>query len=590
MPQISENGITILSQIPNEPGTKKNAETDVILQIYQTQKNENVKNNIFSVSMMDMHQKYTGFLIKYQQGESPNIGDIIHIHSVTIAYLNNNKTKIYIVKNFDTIEKNVPLVSNEKYENYSSKKNNTNINNYNEINDNSEKPLLDFKSKNGDFDDSRCIKLSNLTTFTKNIHLYVKCIKKSDIKKFNSKNGQGQLFNLVISDVDGFEMCCTAFNNVVDKLYNNIFEGKIYEITGGFLKINDKKFSSVKSDYRITFDDKTIIKEVPDNGSFRESICNFTKINEICNLSNSSVIDIIGYIIEVGDVKNVNTKNGGQNVRHIIIGDNSGYKINITLWKPFSERDIFNNEFIAFKNLKVSEFNNVKKLSSTEATSMIIKPNYQKEIEEIQNYLNNNHINDFKDLNSSIERNFDNYSSIELSYIKDLLDYNMNIEEQSKNQIKFRAVVENIHHNEKNYYAGCIECKKKLVQQENNDGYICQNCNKNFTEPKYYYTLTCKVRDLTGETWIEMFGDTANKFLNIPVEEYKEIIINNDQTKISEISEKIEFKEFIFTGKVRINTYNNISKKRISVYRVDEINHKVESEKLIKLFNSILVF
>ena len=33
MPQISENGITILSQIPNEPGTKKNAETDVILQI-----------------------------------------------------------------------------------------------------------------------------------------------------------------------------------------------------------------------------------------------------------------------------------------------------------------------------------------------------------------------------------------------------------------------------------------------------------------------------------------------------------------------------------------------------------------------------
>ena len=87
-----------------------------------------------------------------------------------------------------------------------------------------------------------------------------------------------------------------------------------------------------------------------------------------------------------------------------------------------------------------------------------------------------------------------------------------------------------------------------------------------------------------------MFGDTANKFLNIPVEEYKEIIINNDQTKISEISEKIEFKEFIFTGKVRIHTYNNISKKRISVYRVDEINHKVESEKLIKLFNSILVF
>ena len=164
----------------------------------------------------------------------------------------------------------------------------------------------------------------------------------------------------------------------------------------------------------------------------------------------------------------------------------------------------------------------------------------------------------------------------------------MNIEEQSKNQIKFRAVVENIHHNEKNYYAGCIDCKKKITYQEN-EGYFCQFCNKHFLEPKYYYTLTCKVRDLIGETWVEMFGDTAAKFLNVPVQEYKEIIVNNDQTKISEINDKIEFKEFIFIGKVRINTYNNISKKRISVFRVDEINQKNESEKLIKLFSSLLI-
>ena len=218
---------------------------------------------------------------------------------------------------------------------------------------------------------------------------------------------------------------------------------------------------------------------------------------------------------------------------------------------------------------------------------MIINPNYPEEIEEIQNYINNN--NEFKELSYySQEKNYDNYSPIELSYIKDWISDNIPIEEQSKNTIKFRAVVENIHHNEKNYYAGCIDCKKKITYQEN-EGYFCQFCNKHFLEPKYYYTLTCKVRDLTGETWVEMFGDTAAKFLNVPVQEYKEIIVNNDQTKISEINDKIEFKEFIFIGKVRINTYNNVSKKRISVYRVDEINNKVESEKLIKLFSSLLI-
>jgi hypothetical protein len=148
--------------------------------------------------MMDMHQKYTGFLIKFQQGETPNVGDIIHIHSITIAFLNKDKTKIYIIKNYDIIEKNVPLVTSiDNLENSKIKKNNIE-----ETENLNEKPMLDFKNKNGEFDDSRCMKLSNLTTFTRNIHLYVKCVKKSEIKKFTTKNGPGQLFNLIISDVD----------------------------------------------------------------------------------------------------------------------------------------------------------------------------------------------------------------------------------------------------------------------------------------------------------------------------------------------------------------------------------------------------
>ena len=57
----------------------------------------------------------------------------------------------------------------------------------------------------------------------------------------------------------------------------------------------------------------------------------------------------------------------------------------------------------------------------------------------------------------------------------------------------------------------------------------------------------------------------------------------------NEINSKIDFKEFIFIGKVRINTFNNISKKRISVFRCEEINQKSESEKLIKFFSTIFI-
>jgi replication factor A1 len=176
---------------------------------------------------------------------------------------------------------------------------------------------------------------------------------------------------------------------------------------------------------------------------------------------------------------------------------------------------------------------------------------------------------------------------VEISYLKDLLDDNYLLDDQNRNTIKIRAYIDFMNHSEKNYYPGCFDCKKKLSQDQ--DGWFCQTCNKKFNEPKYYFTINCKVRDLTGESWIEMFGDTASKFLGISVEEYKDIIINNDQSKINELIKKIDYKEFFFYGKVRISTYNNITKKRIAVYRFEGINQKVESEKLIKLFSTILV-
>ena len=586
--KISENGISILESLPNEPGKRSNSDTNVILQIYSSQKTEKAT-NVFSVTMIDLHQKYSGFLMKYPQDDKPNVGDIIHIHKVSIAFLNKDKTKIFYLREFETIAKNMPFVkSPDSLENCSKKKflekENEKKNEYDE-NSYNEKNYINQKTKNGDFDDSNCLKLSNVTTFSKNLHFYVKCLKKTEIKHYNSKNGPGQLFNIIICDVDGFEMSCTAFNNTVDKLYNLLTEGKIYEIKGGFVKINDKKYSSVKSDYRITFDEKTIINEVPDNGSFRESQCSFVKINEINDMSQGNIIDIIGYVIEVSELKTLNTKRGEMIIRNIIIGDDSGYKINITAWKPFCDIEIPINEIIAFKNLRINEYNGIKKLSSVDTTSILLNvKEYYNEVNAINKYLQEQ--NDFKELYLN-NNTIDISGPVEISYLKDILDDNYLLDDQNRNTIKIRAHLDYMNHSEKNYYPGCFDCKKKLSQDQ--DGWFCQTCNKKFNEPKYYYTINCKVRDLTGESWIEMFGDTGSKFLGMSVDEYKEMIINNDQSKINEISKKIDFKEYIFIGKVKITTYNNISKKKISVYRCEEINQKIESEKLIKFFSTILI-
>ena len=58
-------------------------------------------------------------------------------------------------------------------------------------------------------------------------------------------------------------MQCTCFNKTVNKFYNLIEEDHLYEIRGGYVKINDKKYTRIKADYKIVLDEngKYIIKQ-----------------------------------------------------------------------------------------------------------------------------------------------------------------------------------------------------------------------------------------------------------------------------------------------------------------------------------------
>ena len=131
-------------------------------------------------------------------------------------------------------------------------------------------------------------------------------------------------------DTEGFEMIATAFGEVADKLYDMFEEGGTYEIKGGYVRINEKKFSSVKADYKLFFDERTEIIARPDNGLFNKIQYNFSSIEDLNNLPIGAVVDLLAIVIEVQEPSTLNTKNGPQQIRRLRLGDVSGYKIEIT--------------------------------------------------------------------------------------------------------------------------------------------------------------------------------------------------------------------------------------------------------------------
>lgn len=84
---------------------------------------------------------------------------------------------------------------------------------------------------------------------------------KSDIRTFSSQRGDGKVFNVTLMDETG-EIRATAWNAVVDDLFDKIEEGKVYFISRARVNIAKKKFASSSTDFELNLEKNTEIEEV----------------------------------------------------------------------------------------------------------------------------------------------------------------------------------------------------------------------------------------------------------------------------------------------------------------------------------------
>jgi hypothetical protein len=182
----------------------------------------------------------------------------------------------------------------------------------------------------------------------------------------------------------------------------------------------------------------------------------------------------------------------------------------------------------------------------------------------------------------------DNPANNTIIYIKDVLQ-SLDTEPDDRIQYsKIKATICTINHSEKNFYPGCPEktCRKKL--QQDTYAWICNACGKQTPKPAYYYTLSLRIKDVSAEHWLDLFGDTGQRLFKISCEEYKDLIMNKDEIRLKEISGSLEFKTFYFTVKPKIQVYNNIAKKKLNVFKIDNFELGSDSRRIMKNLTGLL--
>ena len=148
------------------------------------------------------------------------------------------------------------------------------------------------------------------------------------------------------------------FNETAEKWFNKVEENKVYIFANGQVKLANKKFTSIKNDYCLTFGNETEIQECAEDKEISSNGFSFTKLEQLANVFVNATVDVIGVVVDAGQITQLSLKSGERKDRQsITIADDTGYSISITVWGDMCQRlKAEQGQLIAFKACRVSEY------------------------------------------------------------------------------------------------------------------------------------------------------------------------------------------------------------------------------------------
>ena len=577
---------------------------------------QNTKNltqgELYTLTLSDPEYSYNKFIYcKTNSSPELNIGKYINIKKICPLILEANKEKAFLIKELSLINKDsLIIIKSPPYQENKI----TNISNDNATSLNKDNEY------NYSTDNNVYTSLKLLTTLSKDYKLLVKVTSKGEIKQFHS--GKGKLFSFVIMDELGNKMQAIGFDKIADKFKDEIVENNIYEITGGYIRTADKRFDPPGSDYKLILSESSNIIKKDDleknfENRFTDPDNKFWNLNEIKEAPVNTIVNVVCIVADKGETTNKDTKSGSILIRKTMVVDQSNEKMELTLWRNLTQLKFNNGDVLVCRKVRVNDFGG-KNLTSTTESKIFINPipsDFPDLSQDIQNLKIFSEQNEFskglfssnnkndpdntnKTENENEKKNKISIININKSDINQKKEFNDKIvyidyilEEMGKYILtdfdhrfpfyKIRATVTHLGHTEKNFYPGCPnrECNRKLSYT--NGDWICQSCRQSFKTPRYYYSLNIRVKDCSSEYWVDIFGKPAEMIMNINADDYRNILVNRDEEKLGQISEGVEYKEFYFLLKVRLNKYNDTTKKKFTATKIERINKKEDTNRLV---------
>ena len=461
----------------------------------------------------------------------------------------------------------------------------------NGFNPNYRPPQKNRKRKSNDsvilpIDRSKVVSIATMDPNDTSFVLRGRVTAKSEMRTFSRPDGKdGKVFNFDITD-DSSEIRIVAFNSECDRFYDFIEKDMIYYINRGNIKPANRRFSNLKSDYEISLVHDSAIEISVENEVLPEVRFNYIPIDQIVGKSMNSAVDMIGVITKVDRSLHsiVSRKNQKEyHKRDVTLVDKTLHEVRLTLWNKEAEE--FNAGFgqvLAVKNAMVGQFFG-KTLSCVQGTVLQVDPDVT-EAHILKGWFDREYASGgLKNLiplsKARDENSFDAHKYLSEANLQ-------TVPETDVVYYSCKATIVSINRSDKHLYKSCerVGCYKKV--KEENGFYFCDKCGHN--SPNFEWRLMVGVHcaDATGDTWISVFNDVAEKLIGKSTLELSDIY-EDDPDKYEDIIKHIMFKTFVFKLGSRIEVFNNERRVRTNCYDLQEVHPIEASNRLLNIIRKL---
>ncbi|GLH01762.1 Replication protein A subunit [Gryllus bimaculatus] len=397
--------------------------------------------------------------------------------------------------------------------------------------------------------------ISSLNPYQNRWVIRARVTNKSAIRTWSNARGEGKLFSMDLVDESG-EIRATAFREQVDKYYDLIEVNNVYFISRCTLKTANKKFTSIKHDYEITFNSDTQVIPCHDDSSDIPALqFDFTPLEKIGNMEANTNVDVIGVCKSANDLQTL---------------------INVTLWGSEAENfDVSKNPVIAVKGGRINEFGGSKSVSIAMSSVVQMNP----DIPEAHR------LRGWYDAGGS-EENVKNISATAGGITRG--GQWMTLQEARAKQLgtgdkaeyfTCKATIMLIK-SENSIYKACptASCNKKVTDLQNGS-YRCEKCCQEFQDYKYRLLVQATLADWSGKQWVSAFQESAEVMLGTTADALG--ALTDLPEEFVEPFTRAAFKSFIFRLRVKMEMYNDESRMKTVIVSVSPINYKEYTSYLI---------